>query len=263
VTGSNYREANASPSPDSRSPTEHSPQIVEAVRIVLSGAARMKGRFGKQMLARMLIGSKAKELSKGGLDRLSTYGLLAKLKESEAMLLIDALLAARLLMQVEETPHRPLIRLTPRGEEVMKGSAELTERLNLDKRLASRLQPIERSAESPRRAIHAPAPKVNHVDAPHYWTCRVLASGFTAEECCQIRGLSHDELQDQLLRAAQDGQPVDPRWVLSSAQIASLDEVLKRISGSQLSERLSTLPAGVNQRQARLYLLTRSQAKRD
>ena len=33
------------------------PQVLEAVRIVLSGVARMKGRFGKQMLARMLVGS--------------------------------------------------------------------------------------------------------------------------------------------------------------------------------------------------------------
>jgi ATP-dependent DNA helicase RecQ len=71
------------------------------VRKVLAGAARMKGRYGKQMLAKMLIGSKAKEMTKGGLDRLSTYGLLSELKESEGRL-IDAL-PPRLLMQ-EETP---------------------------------------------------------------------------------------------------------------------------------------------------------------
>ena len=58
------------------------------------------------------------------------------LKEPQAIALIDALLAARLLQQVEETPHRPLVRLTPRGEEVMKGAAALTERLQLGRATA-------------------------------------------------------------------------------------------------------------------------------
>ena len=40
------------------------PDVLNAIRIVLSGVARMKGRFGKQMVARMLVGSKAKEVSK-------------------------------------------------------------------------------------------------------------------------------------------------------------------------------------------------------
>ena len=79
------REAHAS-----RSPRVHSPATLDAVRMVLSGGARLKGRYGKQMLAKMLIGSKAKELSKGGLDRLSTYGLLAKLKSRKRSTLIDA-----------------------------------------------------------------------------------------------------------------------------------------------------------------------------
>jgi ATP-dependent DNA helicase RecQ len=281
-----------------------SPNVLNAVRMVLSGVARLKGRYGKQMVAKMLVGSKAKEMSRGGIDRLSTYGILSSLKESEALTLIDALLAVRLLMQVEETPRRPLVRLTPRGEEVMKGQAELTERLELHPRLIAKLEgvvrvenpsqsappaphernvPIEDSSPDdfdvanaelaadfePDEPLPSPAkhaihpPQANHqAQPPHYWTWRVLASGFSADECCQIRGLSADELHDQLLHAAQDGQPVDPRWVLTSAQIAALDKLISRIPARSLPEQLPTLPAGIQERQAKLYLLTRDQARR-
>ena len=126
------------------------PQILEAVLMVLSGAARMKGRYGKQMLARMLIGSKAKNLAKFKLDQLSTFGLLKRISEPQALALIDALLEQRLLVQVEETPHRPLVRLTPQGEEVMKGRAALEGHLNIDDQLYARLLagPVMRPAAS-------------------------------------------------------------------------------------------------------------------
>src|SRR5436305_8972816 len=87
--------------------------LITAIRIVLSGVARMKGRYGKQMVARMLVGSKAKELTKYKLNSLSTFGLLSGLSESQISSFIDALLSARLLQQVEDRPHRPLVRLTP------------------------------------------------------------------------------------------------------------------------------------------------------
>ena len=131
-------------------PAKMEPQILEAVLMVLSGAARMKGRYGKLMLARMLIGSKAKNLAKFKLDQLSTFGLLKRISEPQALALIDALLEQRLLMQVEETPHRPLIRLTPLGEEVMKGRAALEGHLNIDDQLYARLlaAPVMRPAAS-------------------------------------------------------------------------------------------------------------------
>jgi len=290
----NDREAHAS-----RSPT-HAPAVLSAVRMVLSGAARMKGRYGKQMLAKMLIGSKAKEMSKGGLDRLSTYGLLANLKESETLILIDALLAVRLLMQVEETPRRPLIRLTPRGEEVMKG-AELVEQLRLDAQLLARLSvvteisrkepaakpavpvaapsfdepdPFDAAnaelAESssmederrpvPQAVVHPPA-AANGLQPPHYWTWRVLASGFSAEECQQIRGLSSDELAEQLLQAAQSGQPIEPGWILTRQQISALDRLVGNAPADRVPSRLDTLPPGINPRDVQLYMLARGPAK--
>src|SRR5439155_15556815 len=190
--------------------------VLNAIRIVLSGVARMKGRFGKQMVARMLVGSKAKEVSKYKLNSLSTFGLLASLGETQTIAFIDALLSARLLQQVEERPHLPLVRLTPRGEEVMKGAASFDEPLALDNQLRLRLRSLSIQPRAQERAPSANAvacttrpaaaqaaadglDELNTILAadddnpseteagdasspldhpPHYWTYRVLSAGF-------------------------------------------------------------------------------------
>ncbi|MDX1945422.1 MAG: RecQ family ATP-dependent DNA helicase [Pirellulaceae bacterium] len=143
---------------------EQSPELVEAVRIVLSGVARTQGRFGKRLVAGMLIGSESAKVTKVGMQRHSTYGLLKHLSEDETLELIDALLRLRLLQQVELQPHRPLLQLTPRGQSVMKGDETLTETLVLGSSLASKLhagrpgrkpaakapaKPVEKTAEKP------------------------------------------------------------------------------------------------------------------
>ncbi|MEX0676739.1 MAG: RecQ family ATP-dependent DNA helicase [Pirellulales bacterium] len=103
--------------------------VLEAVRIVLSGVARVSQRrvgCGKLLLAKMLRGSTDKAVQRNRLDKLSTFGLLAHLKQSDVLQLIDALLLCGLLEQSEIEPFRPIVQLTTRGAEVMSGrSGEL------------------------------------------------------------------------------------------------------------------------------------------
>lgn len=282
-TDQRHREAHASRSPESDL------QILEAVRIVLSGVARMKGRFGKQMLARMLIGSKAKDIAKLKLDKLSTFGLLKILTEPQASALINALLEQRLLMQVEETPHRPLVRLTPRGEEVMKGHAAFTGPLNIDHLLHARLLSVRpgktpRTVEINSRQPQAAEPQPRQPDPfddanaelaagdeeslappdlsparpadgeklPHYWTWRVLAAGFSADEACQVRNLNRPALVEHLLAAAQDGCAVDLGWVFSAAQQQELKRLLA--NGAAIERAGKGPPSGISWAEAELYL---------
>jgi ATP-dependent DNA helicase RecQ len=145
-TGGPGGPAHSGPS-DAATNDHHSAKILTAIRMVLSGVARAKGRFGRLVIARMLIGSKAKQIAKLGLDKLSTFGLLASLNESEASALIDALVHAGLLQLVEEVRFRPLIRLTPRGEEVMKGKVGFDAPLPINGHLKVRLAVISAKAE--------------------------------------------------------------------------------------------------------------------
>lgn len=104
-----------------------SDDVLKAVRMALSGVARTKGRFGKHVVAKMLRGSKAAEISKFRLDRLSTFGLLKHLKQTELIGLLDALQEARLVQAIDVDRHRPVVQLTELGGDVMRSKAELPE----------------------------------------------------------------------------------------------------------------------------------------
>jgi ATP-dependent DNA helicase RecQ len=115
---------------------------LDAVRIVLSGVARVSQRpvgCGKQLLAKMLCGSSDKAVVRNRFDKLSTFGLLAHLKQIEVVQLIDALLLCGLLAQSEFERFRPIVQLTPRGADVMSGRAGASVNLPLPDELWRKL----------------------------------------------------------------------------------------------------------------------------
>jgi ATP-dependent DNA helicase RecQ len=92
----------------------------EVILKALSGVARARGRFGKTMIAQMLIGSSAEKLAKTGLTRLSTFGILASFRQQEVTRLLDALVAAGLAVAEEVEPLRPVLLLSPLGRQLCK-----------------------------------------------------------------------------------------------------------------------------------------------
>ena len=88
------------------------------VRKILACAARMKGRFGKALLAASLRGSAAKNVMQAKLNELSTYGLLKDMRQEDILLYIDALLAAGCLRV--STGAYPTVSITELGNRVMR-----------------------------------------------------------------------------------------------------------------------------------------------
>lgn len=129
----------SSPGQPSKTAAQH-PHVVEAVRIVLSGAARINGRFGKGLLVRMLCGSSSKEVTRFGLAKLSTFGMLQTLKQPEVTAIVDGLLKLRLLKQEEYERGRPMIEITDEGEAVMRGQLPLAHALPVERELLDRLR---------------------------------------------------------------------------------------------------------------------------
>ena len=90
---------------------------------VLSGVARLQGRFGQGMAVRMLTGSEEKAMEKFRLHNLSTYGLLAGFSQSQVGKWIQELIDQGCLKQelilMGEKNYTVLL-LTPRGREIMK-----------------------------------------------------------------------------------------------------------------------------------------------
>lgn len=118
------------------------------IRVVLSGVTRMHGRFGKNMVAQMLCGSKNKKLQQWKLHRLSTYGLLSLLKQTEVVSVMDALIEAGLLQQKEVDDRRPTLHMTDAGRRVMLMQDPLPSSVRMPFPLAKRLALAARDIES-------------------------------------------------------------------------------------------------------------------
>ena len=87
------------------------------VRKILACAKRMKGRFGKRILAATLRGSASRNVLNAKLDALSTYGLLKDMLQDEIAAYIEALVAARCL--AVSKGQYPTVAITDLGDRVM------------------------------------------------------------------------------------------------------------------------------------------------
>jgi ATP-dependent DNA helicase RecQ len=87
----------------------------EVLLKALSGVARAKGRFGKNIVAQMLAGSTSEKMDRSGLKRLSTYGILSAFRQPELVQLLDALERAGLVESPEVGRFRPIVSLTEEG----------------------------------------------------------------------------------------------------------------------------------------------------
>jgi ATP-dependent DNA helicase RecQ len=100
------------------------------VRKALSGVARMsrkmasgwEGKFGRGKIVQMLCGSRSQEILAGGLDQLSTYGILKEQGTGYLNALIRAMGDAGLVRT--DAGEYPLLTLTETGEKVMRGAAK-------------------------------------------------------------------------------------------------------------------------------------------
>jgi ATP-dependent DNA helicase RecQ len=249
-----------------------SDELVEVVRKVLSGVARTRGRFGKQVIAQMLCGSTSAKMQRFGLQRLSTYGLLGHFKQDEVGELIDALLTVRCLEQGGDNHLRPTLRLTDFGKSVMTNQARLDGSLELTPALARRFALGKpRSARETNGGVEAARRSAASDDTPrpsavpaggrprHFWTWQLLQRGFSVDECMEIRGYDREVVLDHVLRAADEGHAVDPRWLFSQETIDKLSKVIGPGDPTRIRALLSKLP-GLRYEEVQLYLKCRGNA---
>ncbi|MBW2342677.1 MAG: HRDC domain-containing protein [Deltaproteobacteria bacterium] len=95
---------------------------------VLSGVARLKGRFGTGMAAKVLTGSKDRMLFQFRLQHLSTYGLLSDYTQAQVQDWIKELISKGCLVSRRTfigEKNYPVLELTDRGFRVMGGDEEI------------------------------------------------------------------------------------------------------------------------------------------
>lgn len=91
------------------------------IRKILSAIARLNGKFGTGMVADVLIGTTSERITKFGIDKQSTFGLLAAHSANRVKDMIRRTIEAGLAEQVDpDRNFRPIVRLTNTGIKVMK-----------------------------------------------------------------------------------------------------------------------------------------------
>jgi ATP-dependent DNA helicase RecQ len=92
--------------------------------IILDAVRRLKWKVGREKLAQMLKGSKAKDMQQFGYDKTPYYGRLAQLTMETIVDSIEQLRAQGYFKIVGGS--RPILRLTPMGEAAIKTRAAIT-----------------------------------------------------------------------------------------------------------------------------------------
>ena len=134
-------------------------------------------------------------------------------------------------------------------------------------------QLIEQPGETPRatetpREIPPPRAQPNESPTPgddgqvrpsHYWTWRLLAAGFSPQECAAVRGLQREVVIDHAIRAVDAGWQVQSKWCLSEQLLEALEAVIGPGTPEQIRPLLADLPEGTRYEEVQLYLKCRGQ----
>lgn len=87
--------------------------LCEALARIVESVQRIHGRLGKHLISQYLCGSQNAKVQKLNLHRLSGFGLLQGMRQTDSLQVLDALLAAGLLRQKEVSRHRPTLEVAP------------------------------------------------------------------------------------------------------------------------------------------------------
>ena len=224
--------------------------LVPLLDRVVDAIGRIHGRLGKHLISQYLCGSKNAKVQKLNLHRLSGFGMLDGLRQSDGVSLVDALLAAGVLRQQEVNRNRPTVSVSPEMMDVaarrqILGSVALPRTLgeNLAKyggdRAASKsVEPQsaitaataiparadvkpEASASPPQPRLDAGRQPADRAEASPertvgqdwQWTLMLFAKGFSWQQIMSIRRMGDEELAANLCQALRQGGELERGWV--------------------------------------------------
>ena len=106
--------------------------VTRESQMVLSCMIRTNQRFGKQMIAQVLTGSKNKKVIEFNFHKLPTYGLLSKRSVKEVSEFIEFLISDELIA-VEHGTY-PTLKVTAKGKEVLLGNEKVLRKERVETR---------------------------------------------------------------------------------------------------------------------------------
>ena len=203
------------------------------VRKILACATRMKGRFGKHVLAATLRGSAAKNVLQAHLNQLSTYGLLKDMKQDDILLYIDALVAARCL---RITPGEyPMVLITELGDGVMRERESVELALPEPDRPAGRESGVAAS-ETEDRIV--PSQTVME-------TFALYRKGISLEDIASRRNCTARTVEGHLADCVRAGFAVDVSQFVSADERAQIQKAIAEHGTDKLRPIRDALPESI------------------
>lgn len=168
--------------------------VTKEAQMVMSCVIRMGQRFGKNLTAQVLTGSKNKKVSELGFDRLSTYGIMNNQGAKEVGDFIEFLISQELI--AIEQGQFPTIFVAPKGKEVLLGKQQVYRREAVQVKQVSKNDPLFEYLREVRKRIaeteNVP-PFVIFSDAALKDMCAKQPK--TSEGFLQVSGVGEHKLQ--------------------------------------------------------------------
>jgi ATP-dependent DNA helicase RecQ len=180
-------------------------EALTVARKVLSLVARLKARFGRGVVARLLAGEVEEEDKRRGIAAIPTVGALRPWSSAACASAVDACLAHELLETYTEDGMYPKLRLTPLGVSVVLGRSELE--VAIPRPLAPAAEPV-RSGRRTRPARKEAAEESGPLDEAGE---RLLVGlrRWRAEQAREARMPAYCVFHDRTLAAIAAARPRD------------------------------------------------------
>jgi ATP-dependent DNA helicase RecQ len=199
------------------------------VRKILACATRMKGRFGKNVLAATLRGSTARKLLEARLNELSTYGLLQNMTLDDVLLYIDALIVAGCL---RVTPGEyPMVVITELGDSVMRER----ERVELA---------LPNGPDAERSQSHA-ANDRGGLATTVMETYALYRQGISIDDIATRRECTTRTIEAHLVACVSAGLGVDPSHFVSQVERDQIEKVIAKHGAEKLRPIRDALPESI------------------
>jgi ATP-dependent DNA helicase RecQ len=205
------------------------------VRKILACASRMKGRFGKNMLAATLRGSAAKNVMQARLNELSTYGIVRDIPQEVTLAYIDALCAAGCL-RVSPGAY-PMVAITDLGNRVMREQERVKLALPEDGKVND-----EDDELLPATALQ---------------TYNLFRNGHTVEEIAAQRALVTNTIEGHLIECLTAGMAVDISGLVSESDRVQIEKAIGEHGAEKLKPIHDSLPEGITYNMIRFVVADR------
>jgi ATP-dependent DNA helicase RecQ len=139
---------------------------------------------------------------------------------------------------------------------VVDAQVESDRRLQIGETNCDSEQPRELADGQHQELIRADLPHSGVVKPSFFWTWRLFADGYSAEQIQQVRHIDLGTIFDHATRAIEEQLPFELKWIFPDDQIAKLADFVGENSNESLLQMLAKCPEDISHESLVLFVKT-------